>query len=144
VGLTRAKVGMWQLWQATLSVWSLALEPALWGVALWHDSQVILECQIVFDQAFAVGRGRVGVDSAGDVVKLGGVAADAVEILPVGAHVDVQGLVWFGQGRVQVAVFDPVSAAAVKMAGTAVLTCRQADALNGCLDLGCQFGRHFL
>ena len=42
VGLTRAKSGMWQLWQATLSVWSLALWPASWGVLLWQDSQVIL------------------------------------------------------------------------------------------------------
>ena len=59
-----------------------------------HD----LGCQIVFDQAFATGGGRRGIGAAGNIVQGRGVAAHAVKILPVQPHVNVQGLVGFGQG----------------------------------------------
>ena len=76
--------------------------------------------QIVFDQALAVGSGRRGIGAASNVVQGRGVAAHAVEILPVQPHVNVQGLVGLGQRRIDVTVFHPVAPATVKMTGAAI------------------------
>ena len=53
--------------------------------------------QVVLHQAFSVRVGGDAVDPAGDVVLPGGVAAGAGEILTVHAHMNIQGLVRFGQ-----------------------------------------------
>ena len=91
--------------------------------------------QVVLDQALAVGRRRFGVDATGNVVQGGGVAAGAFKVAPVRSHVDIQGLVGFGQRGVQVAVLDAIAAAAFEVAGPAVLAFGADHRLDGCLDV---------
>jgi len=93
-----------------------------------------LGCKIIFDQTFSIGIGRRSVDPAGDIVQTGGVTADTVKILTVDPHMDIQSLVGFGHGRVEIAVFDTVTAAAIEMTRTAVLACGKTHTLNSQLN----------
>ena len=97
--------------------------------------------QIVLDQALAIRGGRPGVDTPGDIVLGGGVAARTVEVLAVHAHMDIQGFGGLDQGGVQIPVFDPVTAAADEMAAAAVLALGSADILGGGLEFGPDFRR---
>lgn len=54
--------------------------------------------QIVFDQTLAMFGSRCRVYPTGNVVEFGGVAADAVEILAVRPHVNIEGFVGLYQG----------------------------------------------
>ena len=85
---------------------------------------------VIFHQAFAFPSRRQGVNPPGDIVQRRCVTAHASKIFAVHAHVDVQGLVRVGQGSVQVAVFDAIAAAAVKVTGTAVFATGTANTLG--------------
>ena len=95
--------------------------------------------EVIFDQTLAVRRRRSGVDPAGNVVQGGGVAAGAVEVLAVDAHVNIQGFVGFGQRGVQIAVLDPVAPAALEVAGPAVLPFGTDHRLDGRLNVAADF-----
>ncbi len=66
----------------------------------------------------------------------GGVTAHTIEILAFDTHVDIQGFIGLDQRGIQVAVFHPVTAAAVKMAGPAIFTPGSTHIL-GCLAQLC-------
>ena len=72
----------------------------------------------------------------GNIVQSRCVTADAIEIFSVQTHMNIQGLIRFGQGSVQIAVLDTVTAAAVKMTGAAVFATGPADTLGSFLKLG--------
>ena len=71
--------------------------------------------QIIFDQALAFRKGRIGVHTAGHMMAYRGMAAHTVEILPVDSHVNIQRPVRLDQRSVQVAVFNAVTAATIEM-----------------------------
>ncbi|VTR67933.1 hypothetical protein DESC_660060 [Desulfosarcina cetonica] len=91
--------------------------------------------QVVLDQAFAVAGRRLSVDPPGNVMQGGGMAAGTLEIATVDTHMHIQGLVGLGQRGVQIAVLDPITAAALEMAATAVLALGPDHGLYGSTDV---------
>ena len=100
-------------------------------------------CQIVFYEAFPVGKRRVGVYPSGNIVKTCGMAPGTVKILAVRSHMNVKVFVWFSQGSIQVTVFNTITTPAVEMAGTAVFAGGKPDTLNRLLYFGADFPGQF-
>jgi hypothetical protein len=119
VGWRTATSGTWQVWQATETD---MLVDAVVGV--WAGGMAVGAGDLVF---------QVHADRDGPpahLVIFSRVAVDAVELQA--AHVHVYGAGRVEQGLVQVAMLDGVTAAAVEMAGAAVLPGWQAHAAGSC------------